>query len=166
MKLDALLSVREARDRYVRAHVEFEKTIGCKVPGIGRLAEIDAALSLGMSDDEIKAMNVGTATNQSGYDLLYKGKRYQVRARRMGLERTAGKPTIARVYQFNQKDCRGNRFDYAIFVMYSAALEILGMCELDRAQLRKSLTAQYSTSWEKVRKLGRQLVVSLERLHQ
>jgi hypothetical protein len=142
-------AIRTVRDGYVQALLALEDTAGCTFANIARLAEIDAALALGMDDDALRAMMTETATNQSGHDLIRNGVRYQVKARRMGR-----RGNIASVFQFRHTA----GFDCAVFVMYSARLEVMGMVAVERSDLLKVISGKGATTWDVVRRVGRALV--------
>jgi hypothetical protein len=145
--LTSPISIRAARDRYVQALLAVEDAADCMFSNISRLAEIDVALTLGMSDEALRTMNGSAATNQPGHDLLHDGIRYQVKARRHGR-----RGNEAWVFQF-----RHNRhFDYAVFVMYSARLDVSEMVVVERANLR--LSSRGATSWGVVRKVSQPLL--------
>jgi hypothetical protein len=142
-------SIREARDRYVKALLAFEDAVDCTFPNISRLGEIDVALALGIGDEAVRLMNGSMATNQPGHDLQHEGVRYQVKARRMGR-----RGNIAHVFQF-----RSNRdFDRAVFVMYSPRLEVIGMVAVEHSILQPMLGPRGRTSWGPVRRIGRALL--------
>lgn len=92
------VGIREARN-HVRALLRLEDAVDCTFTNIGRLAEIDVALALGMNDDALRATFASAAANEAGYDFLYNGLRYQVKARRMGR-----RGNIASVFQFRSSE--------------------------------------------------------------
>ena len=140
--------IREARNRYVQALLELEDAVDCTFANIGRLAEIDVALALGVKDDALRAMFASAAVNEAGYDFLHKDIHYQVKARRMGR-----RGNVASVFQFR----RSEGFDCAIFIMYTARLEVLGIVEVDRAELLNAISPNGATTWAVVRRIGRPL---------
>lgn len=70
------------RDRLVQVVLEWENRYGVAPRVTGDIAEYDAAVLLGCSDDEcVKAMAGRTAVSK-GHDLLHNGIRYQVKSNR------------------------------------------------------------------------------------
>jgi hypothetical protein len=70
------------RDRLVAIALDWERDYGVAPSITSALSEYDAARLVGMSNDEYVADRVGRTAVAKGYDFLYGGVRYQVKANR------------------------------------------------------------------------------------
>ena len=75
------------RSQLVSLALQWEQEFGVAPQVTSAVSEYDAALLLGLSEQEYKAAMRGATAVQRGHDFMYKGVRYQVKA-----TRASGKP--------------------------------------------------------------------------
>lgn len=111
------------RDDLVKITLEWERKFGV-APGItGSVSEYDAAMLVGMSEKEYSDCMQGMTAVHKGFDFLFKGVRYQIKACR-----PSGKPgsEVTRVPSVSNYE-----FDKFIWILYNKEYEIQEAWEWD-----------------------------------
>lgn len=98
------------RDQLVSTTLLWEQRYGNAPSITSVLSEYDAAILLGMTDDEYSQAMTGATAVQKGFDFKYKGHRYQVKG-----NRPSGKPGsfVTRVPKARNYD-----WDYLVWILY------------------------------------------------
>lgn len=102
------------------------------------LSEYDAAILVGMSEDDYALCMVGATTVQKGYDFKFQGHRYQVKG-----NRPSGKPgsKVTWVPKATNYD-----WDYLIWILYDPAYQIVEAWQWDMSG--------YQTQFHEIKRLS------------
>ena len=111
-----LVPMNDLRQRLVNVALEWECTFGNAPAITTAVSEYDAAMLLGMSQDEYGRAMQGATSVQRGHDFVYMGKRVQVKG-----TRPSGKPgsTITKVPSATNYD-----WDLLVWVSYNPKYEV------------------------------------------
>ncbi len=104
------------RDRLVEVALEWQEKYGVAPSITSIVSEYDAARLVGMPDDEYVEQGRTRTAVSRGFDFIYDGKRYQVKA-----NRPSGKPG-SRVTLVGK--ARNYEWDYLIWILYYKSYEI------------------------------------------
>jgi hypothetical protein len=104
------------------AAIELERLTGMRSKFVETLGEIDAAIQLGMNDEEFRSC-YARPVNTPGYDLLHNGMRYQVKALRYSPKRC----------KFTT-DINPEGFDVLLAIIYAEDFSIRDLYRLTREQ--------------------------------
>ena len=106
----------DLRHRLVSVVLEWERVFGNAPSVTSAVSEYDAAMLLGMSEDDYSRSMRGTTAVQRGFDFIFNGSRVQVKG-----TRPSGKPgsNITKVPSANNFD-----WDQLIWVSYNPLFEI------------------------------------------
>lgn len=102
------------------------------------LSEYDAAILVGMSEDDYALCMVGATTVQKGYDFKFQGHRYQVKG-----NRPSGKPgsKVTWVPKATNYD-----WEYLIWILYDPAYQIVEAWQWDMSG--------YQTQFHEIKRLS------------
>ena len=102
------------------------------------LSEYDAAMLVGMSEDEYSRAMVGATTVQKGYDFKFNGQRYQVKG-----NRPSGKPgsIVTWVPKATNYD-----WDHLVWILYDPAYKIAEAWQWD--------VSRYQQQFHEVKRLS------------
>ena len=121
----------DLRSKLVEATLEWQRRYGVAPQITSSLAEYDAAMLVGMSDDEYRADCVGRTAVTKGFDFLHEGVRYQVKG-----NRPSGKPgsrvtLVSRAKNFD--------WDRLVWVLYDTQYQLVEAWMWDVAAYRARL---------------------------
>ena len=126
------------RDELVATALRWEQKFG-NAPSITTvLSEYDAAMLVGMSEDEYSKAMAGTTTVQKGFDFKFNGERYQVKG-----NRPSGKPgsNVTWVPKASNYD-----WDHLIWILYDPGYRIVEAWQWD--------VSGYQTHFHEVKRLS------------
>jgi len=108
--------MNELRQRLVAIALEWERTFGNAPSITATISEFDAAMLLGMTEEEYSRAMHGATSVQRGHDFVFRAKRVQVKG-----TRPSGKPgsTITKVPSATNYD-----WDELVWVSYNPRYEI------------------------------------------
>jgi len=131
-------AMEDLRSRLVEIALAWEHTFGNAPHITTALSELDAALLAGATIDDYASSMQGTTVVQRGYDFIFKGMRYQVKA-----NRPSGKPGsfVTLVPKAKNFD-----WDFLIWILYDKEYKI------QEAWLWE--VAQYQEAFEHVNRLA------------
>lgn len=111
------------REKLVEITLEWEKQFGVAPNITGTVSEYDAAMLVGMSEKEYSNYMQGMTAVHEGFDFLFNGIRYQIKACR-----PSGKPgsKVTRLPTVSNYD-----FDKFIWILYNKEYEIQEAWEWD-----------------------------------
>lgn len=111
------------REKLVEITLEWEKQFGVAPNITGTVSEYDAAMLVGMSEKEYSNYMQGMTAVHKGFDFLFNGIRYQIKACR-----PSGKPgsKVTRLPTVSNYD-----FDKFIWILYNKEYEIQEAWEWD-----------------------------------
>lgn len=110
------MDLRKLRDALVATALSWEKAFGAAPRITSDLSELDAANIVGCSIEDYSALNQGKTAVQRGFDFVFEGVRYQVKA-----NRPSGKPgsPVTLVGKARNYD-----WDVLIWVHYNSRYEV------------------------------------------
>lgn len=111
------------REELVKITLEWERKFGVAPNITGTVSEYDAAMLVGMTEEEYSDYMQGMTAVNKGFDFLFNGLRYQIKACR-----PSGKPgsKVTRLPTINNYD-----FDKFIWILYNKEYEIQEAWEWD-----------------------------------
>lgn len=107
----------DLRNRLVETALEWERAFGNAPAITTALSEYDAAILVGLSEDEYAQSMQGATAVQRGFDFRHQGQRYQVKG-----NRPSGKPgsKVSWVPKATNYD-----WDYLVWLLYNPRYEIV-----------------------------------------
>ena len=119
------------RDDLVGVALKWERRFGVAPQITSAIGENDAALLVGMKEEEYSAAMQGQTAVQKGFDFMFKGLRYQVKA-----GRSSGKPgsKVTRVSKASNLE-----FDYLLWLLYNPLFELQEAWQLDVDYYRREI---------------------------
>ncbi len=106
----------DLRQSLVQVALEWQKAYGVAPAITSAISEYDAAILVGMTEEEYSAYMQDKTAVCRGYDFLYKGIRYQIKA-----HRPSGKPGS---FITNAGKARNYDWDILIWIRYNTEYEI------------------------------------------
>jgi len=131
------------REQLVSIALQWEARFGNAPAITSALSEYDAALLVGLSEDEYSTAMIGSTAVQKGYDFAHKSKRYQVKANRPSGKRGSLVTLVPRATNYE--------WDFLVWILYDRGYVIQeawlwdveayrvafhGVCRLSPADLR------------------------------
>src|SRR4029077_2217849 len=119
------IAADDLRQHLVDASLQWERTFGIAPAITSALSEYDAACLVGCSEADFCSGRTGMTAVSKGYDFLFNGKRYQVKA-----NRPSGKPgsvvtLVAKATNYE--------FDFLLWLLYEHHYRVLEAWQWDAA---------------------------------
>ena len=131
------------REELVKITLEWERKFGVAPSITGSISEYDAAMLVGMSEEEYSDSMQGMTAVHKGFDFFFNGVRYQIKACR-----PSGKPgskvtKVPNVSNYN--------FDEYIWILYNKEYEIQEAWEWDVEDFKNTFKLGERISPEEIR---------------
>ena len=103
--------MEELKNQLIKLCLRWERLIGVAPHITSAISEYDAMKLVGMSEEEILKQAKGKTAVQKGYDFLYKGVKYQVKANRPSGKKGSFVTLTSKVKNYE--------FDKLIWILYN-----------------------------------------------
>ena len=109
-------SIEELRTNLVEVALEWQSTFGVSPSITSALSELDSALLVGCKSEQyIECMKDRTAVSK-GYDFIFNGKKYQVKANRPSGKKGSKVTLVPRAKNYD--------WDYLVWILYDVSYNI------------------------------------------
>ena len=108
--------MKDLRKNLVKNALDWERAFGNAPSITSAVSELDAAVLIGCSQEEYSEIMQGITAVQKGYDFVYNGLRYQVKANRPSGKRGSKVTLVPKAKNYE--------WDFLIWVLYSREYEI------------------------------------------
>lgn len=114
------------REKLINITLEWEQRFGIAPMITSALSEYDAALIVGMEEEEYSKCLIGRTAVSKGHDFEYKGKKYQVKANRPSGKVGSNVTLVSKAKNYD--------WDYLIWILYNEKYEIQEVWQWDVAK--------------------------------